>query len=93
MSATLTPRDGWIRTTFGEVVTPVSVNDKKLPKSEYLEAGRFPVVDQGQKLLGGYSNDDKRVISDDPPPLVFGDHTLALRASEEPPSPVRSTPK
>ncbi|MEI6149694.1 MAG: hypothetical protein WCS01_11390, partial [bacterium] len=84
MSATLKLPNGWTETTFGAIVSPVSVNEKKLPKGEYLESGRFPVVDQGQKFIGGYSNDETLVISDDLPLLVFGDHTRAFKYLNQP---------
>ncbi|MCX6877234.1 MAG: hypothetical protein NTW21_26000 [Verrucomicrobia bacterium] len=75
---------GWTETTFGAVVAAVSVNDKKLPRGSYLESGRFPVVDQGQQFIGGYSNDESRVISSDLPLLVFGDHTRAFKFLNQP---------
>ena len=37
--------------------------------------GRFPVIDQGQELIGGYYNDEKLIIPDEPPYIIFGDHT------------------
>jgi type I restriction enzyme S subunit len=84
MSASSTLPAGWTETTFGKVVSAVSVNDKKLPKGEYLVSGRFPVVDQGQQFIGGYSDDTTRVISDDLPVLVFGDHTRAFKYLNQP---------
>ena len=75
---------GWTESTFGAVVSAISVNDKKLPRGQYLEAGRFPVVDQGQQFIGGYSNDESRVISEDLPVLVFGDHTRAFKYLNQP---------
>lgn len=84
MNPIATPPKSWTETIFGKVVSPVSVNDKKLPKGDYLESGRFPVVDQGQKFIGGYSNDETKVISDDLPLLVFGDHTRAFKYLDQP---------
>jgi DUF1016 N-terminal domain/N-6 DNA Methylase len=59
-------------------------NEKKLPRGEYLESRRFPVVDQGQRLIGGYSDDADRVISQDLPLLVSGDHTRAFKYLDQP---------
>ena len=75
---------GWTETTFGAVVSTVSTNEKKLPRGQYLESGRFPVVDQGQRFIGGYSDDADRVISQDLPLLVFGDHTRAFKYLDQP---------
>lgn len=41
-------------------------------------------MDQGQQFIGGYSNDESRVISEDLPVLVFGDHTRAFKYLNQP---------
>ena len=84
MSATLVLPQGWTETTFGEVVSNVSINEKKLPKGQYSESGKFPVVDQGQQFIGGYTNDEQKVVSEDLPLLVFGDHTRAFKFLDQP---------
>ncbi|MBK9797236.1 MAG: hypothetical protein IPP58_12215 [Holophagaceae bacterium] len=84
MNEPLSLPNGWVETTFGAVVTPVSVNDKKLPRGEYLESGRYPVVDQGRQFIGGYSDDETRVVSEDLPLLIFGDHTRAFKYLDQP---------
>lgn len=76
--------EGWTKTTFGKVVANVSINEKKLPKGQYSEAGRFPVVDQGQQFIGGYSDDEEKVVSEDLPLLVFGDHTRVFKFLDQP---------
>ena len=40
-----------------------------------MQEGKFPVVDQGQEMIGGYFNDEKLVVPTEPPYIVFGDHT------------------
>ena len=75
---------GWKQTTFGTLVETISINEKKLPKSDYAESGRFPVVDQGQQYIGGYSDDETRVVSADLPLIVFGDHTRAFKYLNQP---------
>ena len=76
--------DGWYETTFGEVVRNISINDKKLPKVQYSEAGTFPVIDQGQKIVDGYCDDEDRVVSEDLPLIVFGDHTRIFKFLNRP---------
>jgi type I restriction enzyme S subunit len=70
---------GWSETTFGELVRSIPINDKKLPTKQYAESGKFPVVDQGQKFIGGYSDDEDRVVTDELPLIVFGDHTRIFK--------------
>jgi len=84
VSASTNLPPGWYETNFGSVVNTVPINDKKLPKSSYSEAGRYPVVDQGQEFIGGYSDDSNRVVSEGLPVLVFGDHTRVFKYLNEP---------
>lgn len=84
MSVTFSLPQGWTETTFGEVVSNVSINEKKLPKGQYSESGKFPVVDQGQQFIGGYTDDERKVVSEDLPLLVFGDHTRAFKFLNQP---------
>jgi type I restriction enzyme S subunit len=84
MNANAVLPDGWTEATFGKVVANVSINEKKLPKGQYSESGRFPVVDQGQQFIGGYSDDEEKVVSEDLPLLVFGDHTRIFKFLDQP---------
>ena len=76
--------EGWKETTFGTLIETISINEKKLPKGNYAEVGRFPVVDQGQHFIGGYSDDEARVVSENLPLIVFGDHTRAFKYLDRP---------
>ena len=51
----------------------------QIPAKDIAEVGRFPVVDQGQKFVAGYCDDESRVIDFDLPLIVFGDHTRCLK--------------
>jgi len=46
---------------------------------EYLPKGKFPIVDQGQVPVAGYTNDPKRVFTQPLPIIVFGDHTCVFK--------------
>ena len=48
---------------------------KKVQIKDALEAGEFPVVDQGKVFIRGYSNDAEKVIRVQVPLILFGDHT------------------
>jgi type I restriction enzyme S subunit len=51
----------------------------KLKKDDYLEFGDFPIIDQSNGFIGGYSN-DRKVVQFEPLPLViFGDHTRRVK--------------
>jgi type I restriction enzyme S subunit len=53
-------------------------------KFDYLVYGRFPVIDQGQSKISGYSNNKDLVINDNLPFIVFGDHTRILKLIDFP---------
>ncbi len=36
----------------------VTDSKKKLATKEYLEEGKYPIVDQGQEFIGGYTNNE-----------------------------------
>ncbi len=53
--------------------------ENQILSSEIEPSGRFPVVDQGQAFIAGYSNAEARVIRDGLPLVIFGDHTRCLK--------------
>lgn len=46
--------------------------------------GRFPVIDQGQEQVAGWTDDESAVIDTPLPLVVFGDHTRAFKFLETP---------
>lgn len=68
------PKD-WKLVKLGEVCDKISLNKIKIKQKDYLLEGKYPVVDQGQELIGGYYNDENLIIPDEPPFIIFGDHT------------------
>lgn len=52
---------------------------RKLQTQDYRPAGRYPIIDQGQKLIAGWTDDESGLISQCLPVIVFGDHTRALK--------------
>ena len=65
----------WEIRKLEEVCDKVSLNGIKIKQKDYLAVGKFPVIDQGQEIIGGYFNDEKLVIPTEPPYIIFGDHT------------------
>lgn len=52
---------------------------KKIPQKEYIKDGDIAVVDQGQYLVGGYTNDREMTFSGNLPVIIFGDHTRCIK--------------
>ncbi len=69
----------WVLLPVSEVVRNITLTDKKIPQKNYLSSGKFPVFDQGQEFVGGYTDDAAMVVDCDLPVIVFGDHTRAVK--------------
>ena len=67
-----------------------TLSEEKLPRREKLQArayavtGKFPVIDQGQSEIAGWTNDESLVIDDGFPYIVFGDHTRSFKYVDKP---------
>ncbi len=69
----------WRSVPFDEAVEDASGGNFKTPQGDYLESGSLPIVDQGEALVGGYSNDPGATCRVALPVVVFGDHTRRLK--------------
>ncbi len=70
----------WPSIAFPETVRKSHVGRvNQIPSSEIKPTGRFPVIDQGQSFISGYSDDERRVINSDLPLIIFGDHTRVVK--------------
>ena len=67
----------WVR--LEEVFHIVSIGSRKIKTSEISESGQYPVVDQGQKFVAGYTDAADCLIKIPGPVIIFGDHTRALK--------------
>jgi len=65
----------WKKSSLSEVCDKISLNKIKIKQKDYLQEGKYPVVDQGQELIGGFYNDENLLVPKEPPYVVFGDHT------------------
>ena len=58
------------------------LHPNKVPKilaRDYQPSGTYPIVDQGQSLIAGWTDDDTGLISTNLPVVVFGDHTRIFK--------------
>ncbi|ANW98869.1 restriction endonuclease subunit S [Thermoclostridium stercorarium subsp. thermolacticum DSM 2910] len=69
----------WSTVDFGAAVLNMRFHVGKVKQKEYLNSGRFPVVDQGQKLIAGYWNKPEDVYNGPLPVIIFGDHTRVFK--------------
>ena len=67
------------KVNFLEVVKDATSGNVKTKTRDYLDVGKYAIVDQGQDLIGGYSDDTNSLCGADLPVIIFGDHTKHLK--------------
>jgi len=50
----------------------------KVNTSDFKTIGKYPIIDQGQDYIAGYSNDESKLFGD-VPVVIFGDHTRCFK--------------
>ena len=71
--------EDWVELIYKEAVFKISTTKQKLKQKEYLQEGIIPVVDQGKDKIGGFTNDEERILQCKLPVIVFGDHTKNVK--------------
>ncbi|PNV64641.1 hypothetical protein C2L80_10835 [Rubneribacter badeniensis] len=71
------------RIPFASAFKEVSRGVARIKQKDYLNEGPHPIIDQGQLLVGGYSDSEEGLFTD-VPAIVFGDHTRCVKYIEEP---------
>ena len=51
----------------------------KIKKEDYQPFGLFPIIDQGQEFIGGYTDDENLIAKENLPVIIFGDHTRIFK--------------
>lgn len=64
---------------FTTILSDCTSKYNKIKKEDYLPEGQFPIIDQGQKFVGGYTNDAKLITDVEKELIIFGDHTKTLK--------------
>jgi type I restriction enzyme M protein len=63
-----------------ETITPPS----KIQKTAFSASGRFPIIDQSQDAIAGWTDDEAALVHPIKPLVIFGDHTCAIKLVETP---------
>lgn len=75
---TTNPRN-WPVEPFEHVLKDETRKAGKLPIAEYQSQGEFPIIDQGEKFISGYTDRADCVFDGALPVILFGDHTRRLK--------------
>ncbi|HNO75477.1 MAG TPA: restriction endonuclease subunit S [Nitrosomonas mobilis] len=76
--------ESWEAMELSDAVINIAITDKKIPQKEYLSEGAFPVIDQGQDYVGGYTDKKEKLVDCELPVIVFGDHTRVIKFVNRP---------
>jgi type I restriction enzyme S subunit len=71
--------EGWQWVRVPDIYYNISPSGNKLLSSAVKPEGQYPVIDQGQKYVTGFTDDAGLVINIPGPVIVFGDHTKAIK--------------
>lgn len=71
--------NGWIQVNFDDAVEIISDRGIRIKQKDYKQFGKLPVVDQGEGLIGGYTDEIDASVSAKLPVIVFGDHTRRFK--------------
>lgn len=75
--------EGWENIKLDKVLETVK-RKPKISTDQYLDEGLYPIIDQGDMFIAGYTNDESIVQFEPSPLLVFGDHTRRLKFVDYP---------
>ena len=68
---------------FTEIFEDVTKQGTKIPTNLYLENGLYPIIDQGQSEIAGYTDQTEGLFTDIPA-IIFGDHTRIIKYVDTP---------
>ena len=68
---------------FTDIFEDVTKQGTKIPTNLYLETGMYPIIDQGQSQVSGYTNETEGLFTDIPA-IIFGDHTRIIKYVDTP---------
>ncbi|MGA9752120.1 MAG: restriction endonuclease subunit S [Acidobacteriota bacterium] len=71
--------DGWEALPFDECVLAPLERRRSVQQNAYAASGTYPVVDQGEGMIAGYTDDPSAVYRDSLPMILFGDHTRNIK--------------
>ena len=63
---------------FLDVFEDATKQGTKVPTNQYLSKGKYPIIDQGQNDVAGYTNREDGLF-ENVPAIIFGDHTRVIK--------------
>ncbi len=73
----------WPFVILAEIVRTITP-PTKLQKADFCEKGKYPIIDQSQNDISGWTDDKAALIDEGNPLVIFGDHTCAVKYVDHP---------
>ncbi len=73
----------WEIVEFDDVISTITP-PTKIQKSEFKKAGKYPIIDQSQDYIAGWTDDTNSLVNIKKPTIIFGDHTCIVKFIEIP---------
>ncbi|HAA02481.1 MAG TPA: hypothetical protein DCE18_03810, partial [Syntrophobacteraceae bacterium] len=73
----------WPMVRLGEVIRTIT-SPKKIQKAEFGKAGMYPIIDQSQDEIAGWTDDSTATVNVAKAVVIFGDHTCSVKYTERP---------
>jgi type I restriction enzyme S subunit len=74
----LIPED-WEVVGFEDAILRKRIKIGKVKQQEYKKVGKYPVIDQSQNFIAGYTDEENKLYQGDLPVIIFGDHTRVFK--------------
>ena len=68
----------WEMVDLGDNLQTI-IPPKKLQKGDYKNSGKYPIIDQSQDEIAGWTDDKNSLIKSEKDLVVFGDHTCVIK--------------
>jgi type I restriction enzyme M protein len=77
------PNQKWPMEKIGSLITTITP-PSKIQKSNFEEKGKFPIIDQSQEYISGWTDNEKALVLSEKPVVIFGDHTCCVKYIDQP---------
>lgn len=72
----------WPMVNFDEVISTITPPNK-ITKNDFGKVGSFPIIDQSQVEIAGWTDDNDSLVKLEKPVVIFGDHTCAVKYTDK----------
>ncbi|AOY44341.1 hypothetical protein AOT82_1962 [Psychrobacter sp. AntiMn-1] len=70
--------EGWNNGIVQDIIDKVP-SSNRVPTKEFKDTGEYPIIDQSQDFICGYTDDESTVIKPEMAHVIFGDHTRVVK--------------